>query len=107
MSSTGRADFYRDVCFCYMRLNSERPPARIELPRWLLESGRTEDILDIVRAECIIGAGYPYAIETADAVAVISAPDRQRFYALFQRFAAEAEFDFRQTRKAHSKQQRR
>lgn len=107
LSRVGRAKFYGDLCFCYMRLNRTRPPARIELPKWLVDGGAAEQVLDIVRAECIVGTGYPYAIETADALAVISAADRQRFYALFQRFADRSGLDFRQTRKAASKQQRR
>lgn len=89
LSNSGQADFYRDVVFTYVRLNRDQPPARIELPRWLAESALAEEVLDVVRAECVVGTGYPYAIETADAVAVISAQDRQRFYALFERFMAD------------------
>ena len=63
--------------------------------------------MDVLRAECVVGTGYPYAIETADALAVISARDRERFYALFQQFAHDAAIEFRQARKAYSKLQRR
>ena len=102
------ATFYNDVVFTYMRLNKDRPPARIEMPRWLWEAGRTDEVLDIVRAECVVGTGYPYAIETADAVAVISMQDRQRFYSLFQKFAAnELDATFTQSKKLSSKQVRR
>lgn len=89
LSKEGRAPFYKDVAFCYIRLNSNRPPARLEIPLWLLEAGLAEDAVNLVRAECVVGLGYPYAIETADALAVISHQDRRRFYALFQRFAKE------------------
>lgn len=107
LSTTGKAAFYRDVAFCYVRLTQDRPPARVEMPRWLVESGRAEAVLDVLRGECVVGTGYPYAIETADALAVISARDRERFYALFQQFAQNADIQFRQARKAYSKLQRR
>lgn len=107
LSEGGRADFYRDVAFCYVRLTSDRPPARLEIPRWLFEAGRADEIVDLVRAECVVGAGYPYAIETADALAVISQQDRQHFYALFQQFAAGVGLPLTQARKATSKQARR
>ena len=107
LSVAGKAGFYRNVAFCYMRLTQERPPARVEVPRWMVENGVAAAAMDILRAECVVGAGYPYAIETADALAVISARDRERFYALFQQFAQQAAIEFRQARKAYSKVQRR
>jgi len=56
----------------------------------------------------VVGAnGYPYAIETADAVAVISQEDRQRFYALFQRWGEDKGLPITQARKALSKLARR
>ena len=108
LSQQGQADFYQEVAFCYIRLAAERPPARIELPRWLVESGEATAIVDRVRAECIIGAGgYPYAIETADAVAVLQQADRDHFYALFQQFAEQQGMPFHVSRKQLSKQVRR
>lgn len=108
LNQAGRAPFYRDVVFAYLRLTGDRPPARVEMPRWLLEAGRADEIIDLVRAECIVGAnGYPYVIETADAVAVISQEDRQRFYALFQRWGEDKGLQITQARKALSKQGRR
>jgi hypothetical protein len=78
---------YRDsVAFCYMQTTSQRPPARLEFPRWLLDEGLLEPVLDVVRAEVIAGNGYPYAIETADAVSVITMQDRSEFYGQFQHF---------------------
>lgn len=99
--------FYRDVVFCYVRLSGDRPPARVEMPRWVLEANCVDDIVNLVRAECVVGAGYPYAIETADALAVISQPERQRFYALFEQFAAQEGVQLTQARKMRSKQARR
>ncbi|MEM7348166.1 MAG: DNA double-strand break repair nuclease NurA, partial [Chloroflexota bacterium] len=97
--------FYRSVCFTYLRLTQNRLPARIELPKWLVDEGRTEEIIDLVRAECIIGVGYPYAIETADALAVISHRDRERFYGMIQRNFPE--INLIPSRKVASKQTRR
>ncbi len=107
LSKEDRAPFYKEVAFCYIRLNSNRPPARLEVPLWLLEAGLAEDAVNLVRAECVVGMGYPYAIETADALAVISHQDRRRFYALFQRFSEEEGLEFTQAAKATSKQARR
>ena len=108
LSENGRAEFYTDVVFTYLRLTGDRAPARLEMPRWVLESGRAEEVIDLVRAECVVGAnGYPYAIETADALAVISHADRQHFYALFQRWGEGKGLHFTQARKALSKQGRR
>jgi len=57
--------------------------------------------------EVIAGNGYPYAIEAADAVAVISQENRAEFYALFQDFAKEAGVPLNFSRKALSKSRRR
>lgn len=107
LSEEGRADFYREVAFVYVRLTQDRPPARVELPYWLAVEGRVDEVLDRVRAECVVGAGYPYAVETADAVAVIGQQDRRRFYALFEQFAHAQQLSLVQSRKARSKESRR
>lgn len=107
LSRSGLGDFYSDVAFSYIQLAMERPPARLEMPRWLAEAGQADDIIDLVRAECVVGVGYPYAIETADALAVISQQDRQRFYALFEQFARRTGLKLTQSRKSMSKLGRR
>jgi hypothetical protein len=107
LSKWGKAAFYNDVVFAYVRLTADHPPARVEMPRWLLEAGRADDVMDLVRAECVVGSGYPYAVETADAVAVISQQDRQRFYAYYQQILQETGLALQQTRKIMSKQARR
>jgi hypothetical protein len=107
LSTNGRADFYKQVCFTYVRLVGERPPARLELPRWLVEMGEAEAIINRVRAECVVGTGYPYPIETADAVAVISQQDRERFYRLFQQFLESEGISLSTARKMRSKRVRR
>jgi len=100
--------YYDRVCFVYLKTTGDGPPARLDLPRWLAED-QTElaRVLDVVRAECVVGNGYPYAIETADAVAVITMQDRQRFYATFQQFAEREKLGLRLSRKATSKLRRR
>ncbi|MCB0165435.1 MAG: DNA double-strand break repair nuclease NurA [Anaerolineae bacterium] len=96
-------DYYADVVFTYLQTTSDGLPARIELPRWVLEDELQEWVLDVIRAECVVGLGYPYTLASADAVAVISSRDRARFTTLFQQFAEEADLDLRQSRKEISK----
>jgi len=96
------------IAFAYLKTSATAPPARVEFPGWLLEDrARLEHIFDLIRAECVVGNGYPYVLETADAVAVISAEDRQRFYAVFQQFAQKEGLLLRYSRKARSKAIRR
>jgi hypothetical protein len=91
----------------YLKTTADRPPARLDLPSWLLEDGELERTLDVVRAECVVGNGYPYAVETADAVAVITVQDRERFYRVFQEFAEKERLPLRFSRKTASKSSRR
>lgn len=107
LSHENRVPFYTDVAFTYVRLTRDRPPARVEMPRWMVEAGLAEDAINLVRAECVVGAGYPYAVETADALAVISQADRERFYNLFEQFARKSGLELVQARKAASKVARR
>jgi hypothetical protein len=95
------------VAFAYLCASMDRPPARIELPLWLAESDDLARVLAVLRAELIAGGGYPYAIETADAVAVIGLDERQKFYRLFQDFAEDAGIPLNFTRKIRSKARRR
>lgn len=99
--------YYERVCFTYLKTTAANPPVRVEFPRWLFESGVHERTLDLVRAECIVGNGYPYVVETADAVAVLSMQDRERFYRLFQQFADREGLPLRFSRKTLSKLSRR
>ena len=103
----GDSKYYEQVCFVYLKATSDRPPARLDLPRWLSEAGELERVVDVVRAECIVGNGYPYAAETADAVAVITMQDRERFYRLFQEFAEIRGLQLGFSRKSASKRERR
>jgi|GEM_PF-115421 len=96
-----------DVAFAYLQTTGDRPPARLEFPRWLIEDDQLDRVIDVVRAEVIAGNGYPYAIEAADAVAVISLTDRAEFYRLFQNFTRRYGIDLSFSRKAVSKSHRR
>jgi hypothetical protein len=99
---------YRNsVAFCYLQTTAQRSPARLEFPRWMLDEGLLDPVLDIVRAEIIAGNGYPYAIETADAVSVITMQDRSEFYAHFQVFMERQGVKFTFSTKSLSKSRRR
>jgi hypothetical protein len=103
----GYGTYRESIAFCYLQTTSTRPPARLEFPRWMLDDGILEPVLDVVRAEVIAGQGYPYAIESADAVAVITMQDRAEFYGLFQDFIERQGLKFTFSTKAVSKSRRR
>ena len=103
----GYGEYRESVAFCYLQTTANRPPARLEFPRWMLDDGVLEPVLDVVRAEVIAGQGYPYAIETADAVAVITMQDRAEFYRQFQEFIERQGLKFTFSTKAVSKSRRR
>lgn len=94
------------VAFTYLKAHNANP-VRLELPVWLYESDRHEQVLDWVRCEIIIGQGYPYAIETADQTAVLTTEDRQTFYRLLQDWATQEDLKLRFSRKMASKARRR
>jgi hypothetical protein len=96
-----------EVCFTYLKTAADGSPARLDFPAWLIEDGILDKTLDVVRAEDIVGTGYLYAAETADAVAVITADDREQFYRTFQEFAEQAGLVLKYSRKALSKRRRR
>jgi hypothetical protein len=104
----GYGPYRESVAFCYLKTSADRPPARLEFPRWMLDDGLLDPVLDVVRAEIIAGGqGYPYAIETADAVSVITMQDRMEFYGVFQDFIEKQGLKFTFSRKAVSKSWRR
>ncbi len=99
---------YRDsVAFCYLQTTAKHSPARLEFPRWMIDDGVLESVMDVVRAEVIAGNGYPYAIETADAVSVITMQDRDEFYAYFKAFIERQGGRFIFSTKSQSKGRRR
>lgn len=100
-------EYLRRVQFAYLKTTVEGNPTRVEMPEWILASGRADWVFDVVRAECVIGLGYPYALETADATAVLTGRDREHFLGLFQRFAEREGLPLRISKKANSKRGRR
>ena len=97
----------QSIGFAYLKTASPSPPARLEIPMWVYERGLLDEVINIVRAEVIVGNGYPYAIETADQAAVINSRDRLAFEAIFQRFAENQQLGLRVSPKAVSKHRRR
>jgi len=95
------------IGFVYLQTTSDNPPARLDVPSWIYEEGLLDEVLDTVRAECVIGLGYPYALETADQTAVITMRDREIFLQALQGFAKENNLNLRVSRKAASKGRRR
>lgn len=95
------------VGFCYLQTTSDSPPARIDIPSWIHEENLLNEVCDAIRAECVVGLGYPYALETADQTAVINLRDREVFLQALQGFAKRNNLDFRFSRKAASKGRRR
>jgi hypothetical protein len=95
------------VGFVYLQTTGDGHPARLDIPAWVHEAGLLEEVVDAVRAECVVGNGYPYAVETADEAAVMTARDREQFIRVMQDFAAEHKLDFRMSRKPASKARRR
>ena len=103
----GYGEYRERIAFCYLQTTASRPPARLEFPRWMIDDGVLEPVMDVVRAEIIAGNGYPYAIETADAVSVITMQDRAEFYAQFQDFMARQNVKMTFSNKSLSKGRRR
>jgi len=109
----GLSEFFHDstgkplVGFTYLQTTGEGIPARLDVPTWIYEECLLDEVIDIVRAECVIGLGYPYAIETADQTAVIRTQDRERFFIAVKEFAEKNGLSFRVSRKAVSKMRRR
>jgi hypothetical protein len=95
------------VGFVYLQTTLESAPARLDIPAWVYEAGLLEDVLDAVRGECVVGNGYPYALETADGAAVVTGRDRAEFLRIMQDFAEREDFGFHVSRKAVSKTRRR
>jgi hypothetical protein len=104
----GLRESYGDsVGFFYLQTTDEGAPARVDVPTWIYERGFLDEVADVIRAECVIGLGYPYALETADATAVISTRDREIFLRALQDFARRENLNFRVANKKMSKARRR
>ncbi|MET0648238.1 MAG: DNA double-strand break repair nuclease NurA [Pyrinomonadaceae bacterium] len=95
------------VGFVYLQTTADGHPARLDIPAWVHEAGLVDEVADAVRAECVVGNGYPYAIEAADQAALMTGRDREQFLRAVQDFAAEHRLDFHVSHKALSKGRRR
>ncbi|CAN5768066.1 DNA double-strand break repair nuclease NurA [soil metagenome] len=95
------------VGFVYLQTTADSTPARLDIPAWVYEENLLTEVLDTVRAECVIGLGYPYALETADQTAVITMRDREIFLGALQEFASREKLNFNISRKNASKGRRR
>ncbi len=95
------------VGFTYLQTTSDSAPARLDFPAWIYEDGSLDEVIDVVRAECVVGLGYPYSLETADQAAVISTRDREVFFRALQELTTREKLDFSVARKDASKQRRR
>jgi hypothetical protein len=100
------AEGARAVAFCYVRTHSGLP-SRLEFPLWVVEQGLLDEVVATVLAEAAVGQGYPYALEVADATAVLSIADRARFERALQAFADQEEIPLPKSHKALSKGRRR
>jgi NurA domain-containing protein len=100
-------EWRRNIAFIYLKTSSDAAPSRVDLPLWVYERGLLDYVVNIVRGEVIVGNGYPYAIEAADQTALLSARDREMFYAIFQEFAERERLSLSIARKAISKAHRR
>jgi NurA domain len=96
-----------DIAFTYLRTNRDSDPVRLELPAWVVNAGIADRVLDWVRGEVVIGSGYPYVIETADQVAVVTSADRQAFFRILQKWADAEPLKLQFSRKMVSKARRR
>ncbi|MEO1590717.1 MAG: DNA double-strand break repair nuclease NurA [Cyanobacteria bacterium J06632_22] len=95
------------IVFTYLKAH-QGYPARLEMPLWMHETGLVEQVMNWVRAEIVVGSGYPYAIETADQTAVLQSKDRQVFFRVLQEWADQQDdLNLRLSRKMVSKVMRR
>ncbi len=95
------------VGFAYLQTTADGAAARLDIPAWIYDDGLLNELIDVVRAECVVGLGYPYPLEAADQAAVISNIDRDVFFRALQDFATREKLDFSVSRKNASKARRR
>jgi hypothetical protein len=81
--------YYDEIGFVYLRFNNYQPPARIEFPKWLIEAGILEEMMDVVRAECILGLGFPKILAAAYALATITPEEDSLFKAILDELIEE------------------
>jgi hypothetical protein len=95
------------IGFAYLSVAADSTPARLDIPSWIHEHGLLNELIDVVRAECVIGLGYPYPLEAADHAAVMAGIDRDIFFRALQDFSSRGDYGFSVSRKDASKVRRR
>jgi hypothetical protein len=100
-------DYSTELVFVYVQIGPDGSPARLDIPRWVADAGQLDHVVDVVRAEIVVGNGYPYALETADVTALLTVEDRMAFYGMFREFAARSGVPMMTPRKTASKGRRR
>jgi hypothetical protein len=92
------------IAFFYIKLNSEQL-VRVEFPGWIANNPtKISELGNIIVADAIIGSGYPYTTDQAHQTAVITQPEYEKFYRLFQTIAKEQwKIPFSLKNKARSK----
>lgn len=95
----------RDIAFCYLQTRDGHPPARLEFPSWLIPE--LDRVLEGVLADVIAGSGYPYTLAAADATAVLTTSDRDRFQRTLEDFLSQRDIPILFSNKALSKLRRR
>lgn len=103
----GGESYQREVAFFYLQTTGEGPPARLDIPRWVVQESLVDYVADVVRCEVVAGTGYPYCFEAVDAAAVLTVPDREAFYGQVQAFCERNGMGLRLAPKAASKRRRR
>ncbi|OQY30287.1 MAG: hypothetical protein B6244_00050 [Candidatus Cloacimonetes bacterium 4572_55] len=99
-------NWQNNIGFFYLKMSNRSLPSRIEFPLWMYEEGFS-DAVNIIRGEIIVGSGYPYCLETADAASVITHQDQELFFRLLQSFAGKNGWDWSKSAKMTSKRRRR
>ncbi len=107
--------YNKKIAFFYIKLNNEMM-ARVEFPKWCLNKKKEENgkifypivefIADLMRAESVLGSGYPYIIDQCHHKAVIKGKERLKFLRLFQKFSEVNKLNLRIRNKARSKMTR-
>ncbi len=100
-------DFSDRLLFTYLNTGSGQSLDRVGIPKWVQEEGIVEDVLSTVRAQAAVGRGFPEILSAADADAVLSNKDRDRFLEIVQNFSEANDVDIRWVDKALNKRRRR
>lgn len=100
-------DFSDRLLFTYLNTGSGQSLDRVGLPKWVQEQDMVDEVLSTVRAQAAVGRGFPEILSAADADAVLSNKDRDRFLELVQKFSEANDIDIRWVDKALNKRRRR